>query len=150
VNTKLRYFSNGGNFTIIEIIHSPTNSITKETMEHTNINHTNHSECTGMILPVRDALEILSGKWKLPIIISLSFGNKRFSEMAKEIPKITDKMLSKELRDLEANQLVKRTVYDSVPVVVEYSMTEYGQTLEKVIMELREWGVQHRKRIIGK
>ncbi len=103
-----------------------------------------------MILPVRDALEILSGKWKLPIIIALSFGNKRFSEMAKEIPKITDKMLSKELRDLEANELVKRTVYDSVPVVVEYSMTEYGQSLEKVIMELREWGIQHRKRIIGK
>ncbi len=103
-----------------------------------------------MILPVRDALEILSGKWKLPIIIALSFGNKRFSEMAKEIPKITDKMLSKELRDLEANELVKRTVYDSVPVVVEYSMTEYGQSLEKVIMELRDWGIQHRKRIIGK
>lgn len=103
-----------------------------------------------MILPVRDALEILSGKWKLPIIIALSFGNKRFSEMAKEIPKITDKMLSKELRDLEANELVKRTVYDTVPVVVEYSMTEYGQSLEKVIMELRDWGIQHRKRIIGK
>jgi len=103
-----------------------------------------------MILPVRDALEILSGKWKLPIIIALSFGNKRFSEMAKEIPKITDKMLSKELRDLEANELVKRTVYNSVPVVVEYSMTEYGQSLEKVIMELRDWGIQHRKRIIGK
>lgn len=108
------------------------------------------SECTSMILPVRDALEILSGKWKLPIIIALSFGNKRFSEMAKEIPKITDKMLSKELRDLEANELVKRTVYDTVPVVVEYSMTEYGQSLEKVIMELRDWGIQHRKRIIGK
>lgn len=108
------------------------------------------SECLNMILPVRDALEILSGKWKLPIIISLSFGNKRFSEIAKEIPKITDKMLSKELRDLEANQLVKRTVYDSIPVVVEYSMTEYGQSLEKVIAELRNWGIQHRKRIIGK
>ena len=100
--------------------------------------------------PVRDALEILSGKWKLPIIIALSFGNKRFSEMAKEIPKITDRMLSKELRDLEANQLVKRTVYDSIPVMVEYSMTEYGHSLEKVIKELHRWGAQHRKRIIGK
>lgn len=107
-------------------------------------------ECLKMILPVRDALEILSGKWKLPIIISLSFGNKRFSEMAKEIPKITDKMLSKELRELETNQLVKRTVYDSVPVVVEYSMTEYGHTLQNVIKELHTWGSQHRKRIIGK
>src|SRR5687767_1249123 len=110
----------------------------------------NRSECTRAILPVRDALDILSGKWKLPIIIALSFGNKRFSEMAKEIPGITDKMLSKELRDLEINQLVKRTVYDSVPVVVEYSMTSYGKTLEKLIDELQNWGVQHRKRILKK
>lgn len=109
-----------------------------------------HEACTKAILPVRDALEILSGKWKLPILISLSFGNKRFKQMAKEIPNITDKMLSKELRDLEVNQLIKRTVYDSVPVVVEYSMTNYGQSLEKVIEELHNWGVQHRKRIIWK
>lgn len=109
-----------------------------------------HEECTKAILPVRDALDILSGKWKLPIIISLSFGNKRFSQMAKQIPGITDKMLSKELRELEMNQLVKRKVYDSVPVVVEYSMTEYGKTLEKLIEELQAWGVKHRKRIIEK
>lgn len=109
-----------------------------------------HASCTKAILPVRDALDILSGKWKLPIIISLMFGNKRFSQMAREIPNITDKMLSKELRDLEINELVKRTVYDSVPVVVEYSMTEYGKTLEKLIEELGKWGVQHRNRILHK
>jgi DNA-binding HxlR family transcriptional regulator len=109
-----------------------------------------HSTCTSMILPVRDALDVLSGKWKLPIIISLSFGNKRFKQIGKEIPNITDKMLSKELRDLEMNQLIKRTVYDSVPVTVEYSMTNYGKSLEKVIEELGKWGIQHRKRIIGK
>jgi DNA-binding HxlR family transcriptional regulator len=108
----------------------------------------NHSECTKMILPVRDALDILSGKWKLPIIISLSFGNKRFSQIAKEIPNITDKMLSKELRELEANLLIKRTVFPSAPVVVEYSMTPYSKSLEKVIDELRNWGLLHRKRII--
>jgi len=110
----------------------------------------NYGECIKAILPVRDALDILSGKWKLPIIISLSFGNKRFNQMAKEIPGITDKMLSKELRDLEMNQLVKRTVYDSLPVVVEYSMTSYGKTLEKLIDELQNWGIKHRKRIIEK
>lgn len=109
-----------------------------------------HGECTKAILPVRDALDILSGKWKLPIIIALTFGNKRFSEMAREIPGITDRMLSKELRDLEMNQLIKRTVYDSVPVVVEYSMTSHGKTLEKLIGELRNWGVLHRRRIIDK
>ena len=109
-----------------------------------------HSECNKMIQPVRDALDVLSGKWKLPIIIALSFGPKRFRQMANEIPNITDKMLSKELRDLEMNQLVKRTVYDSVPVIIEYAMTKYGESLDSVIKELRIWGVQHRKRIIGR
>lgn len=106
--------------------------------------------CMSMILPVSDAIQILSGKWKLPILISLQFGNKRFSEIAKDIPKITDRMLSKELRELEMNQLIKRTVYDTVPVTVEYSMTEYGESLDPVILELAKWGKQHRKRIMGK
>ena len=111
--------------------------------------HDKH-ECLNMIRPVKDALDVLNGKWKLPIIIALSFGNKRFGEISKEIPKITDRMLSKELRDLEMNRLVKRTVYDSMPVIVEYSLTEYGHSLDKVIDELRKWGVQHRKLITGK
>lgn len=111
-----------------------------------DISQIEHNQCTGIIRPVTDALDVLSGKWKLPIIISLTFGNKRFSEMAREIPKITDRMLSKELRDLEMNGLVKRVVHDSIPVVVEYSMTEYAHTLDNVINTLKEWGINHRKR----
>lgn len=109
-----------------------------------------YSSCIKVIMPVRDALDILSGKWKLPILISLMYGNKRFSEMARDIPGITDKMLSKELRDLESNELVRRTVYDSVPVIVEYSMTAYGKTLEGLIDELYAWGSKHRKKIMEK
>lgn len=109
-----------------------------------------HTECARNLLPVRDALDILGGKWKLPIIIALTFGNKRFKEMQREINGITAKMLSKELKDLEVNQLVKRTVYDTVPVSVEYSLTPYGKSLHKVIGELRTWGTQHRKRILAK
>lgn len=109
-----------------------------------------HEKCMGMILPVADAIQILSGKWKLPILISLSFGNKRFSEIAKDIPKITDRMLSKELRELEMNQLIKRTVYDTVPVTVEYSKTDYGDSLDNVIHELYKWGTKHRKKIMSK
>lgn len=108
------------------------------------------ADCKRAMLPVRDVLDMLSGKWKLPIIISLMEGNKRFSEMARDIEGITDKMLSKELRDLEANQMVKRTVYDAVPVVVEYSITEYGKSLKSVITEMWKWGTQHRKRITGR
>ena len=109
-----------------------------------------HGECKKNLLPVRDALDILGGKWKLPIIIALTFDNKRFKEMQREIQGITAKMLSKELKDLEVNQLVKRTVYDTVPVSVEYSLTPYGKSLHKVIGELRTWGLQHRKKVLSK
>ena len=83
--------------------------------------------CENMIRPVRDALEVLNGKWKLAIIGSLSFGTKRFKQISKEVNGITDKVLSKELKDLEANQLVKRDVYDTFPPTVEYSITPHGQ-----------------------
>jgi DNA-binding HxlR family transcriptional regulator len=106
--------------------------------------------CIKMIVPVRDALEILNGRWKLPIIISLSFGDKRFRQISKEINGITDKMLSKELKDLELNQLVKRTVYDTFPPTVEYSITEHGRSLDKVLIELKNWGMEHRKKIMKK
>ncbi len=109
-----------------------------------------HSECKKNIMAVQDALDVINGKWKLPIIISLVFGAKRFKEMEREIPGITAKMLSKELKELEMNQLVARTVYDSMPVTVEYSLTEYGKTLKKLIAELNKWGIQHREYIMGK
>jgi DNA-binding HxlR family transcriptional regulator len=112
--------------------------------------NTKRAGCEKAILPVRDALDVLSGKWKLQIILSLTFGNLRFKEMQRQIHGITAKMLSKELKELEINQLVKRRVYDTVPVTVEYSLTPYGRTLKKVIEELGSWGRKHRDRIIGK
>ena len=116
----------------------------------TRIEHRDTKTCLGQMLPVQDALQVLSGKWKLPILLSLSFGNKRFGEIAKDIPKITDRMLSKELRELEMNYLITRTVYDTVPVTVEYAKTEYGASLDTVIQELYKWGLKHRKKIMHK
>jgi DNA-binding HxlR family transcriptional regulator len=110
----------------------------------------NHAECSQYILPVRDTLDILSGKWKLPIIGALVNGKKRFKEMERQIPKITARMLSKELKELEINQLVKRTVYDTMPVTVEYELTPYGASLKEVLIVLGNWGTKHRSRIIGK
>ena len=109
-----------------------------------------HENCQDTIRPVRDALEVLNGKWKLAIIGSLSFGTKRFKQISKEVNGITDKVLSKELKDLETNQLVKREVYDTFPPTVEYAITPHGRSLENVIKELRNWGLSHRKKIIGK
>ena len=108
------------------------------------------NECRKCMLPVQDALNVLSGKWKLPIIVSLWYGDKRFSEVKREVPDITDRMLSKELKELEQNRLVKRVVYDTMPVTIEYSLTVYGKSLETVIEALRLWGTKHRQVILKK
>jgi len=105
-------------------------------------------DCQALMLSVRDALDVFSGKWKLLIIISLTNGNKRFREIERSIPKISSKVLAKELKDLEEHKLIKRTVYDEVPVLVEYTATEHVNSLENVILELHKWGVTHRKKVI--
>ena len=102
------------------------------------------------MVPVRDAMDVLSGKWKFPILISVSSGNTRFREILRSIPKITSKVLAKELRDLEANLLIERTVYTGSPVVVEYRATKYSTSLAGLIDELQKWGRNHRKEIIKK
>ena len=66
------------------------------------------------MLAVKDALEVLEGRWKLPVIFALTFGNKRFMEISREIDGITDKMLSKALKELEMNQLIERKIYDTL------------------------------------
>lgn len=109
----------------------------------------NTESCSGMMRPTKDALDILSGKWKLQILIALMFGKKRFSQIQAEVTGITPKMLSKELKELEINELAVRYVYDTVPVSVEYEITAYGKTLEPVLIVLTEWGRTHRKRVIA-
>jgi len=92
----------------------------------------------------------LRGKWKIRILKSLVFGKKRFKELQRDVGKITPKMLSKELKDLKINKLIKRSVYDSSLPKVEYSITPHGKSLGNVIAELETWGLKHRKLIIGK
>jgi len=111
--------------------------------------HLSTDECSKVLLPVKDALDILSGKWKLQIILSLTFGKKRFKQIQREIPGLTPKMLSKELKELEANELAVRHVYDTLPVSIEYELTTYGKTLKPLIGELHKWGAKHRKRVIA-
>ena len=108
-------------------------------------------KCSGeFVLAVNDTMNVLNGKWKLPIIGSLLYGKKRFKELEREIPKITPRMLSKELKDLEVNSIVTRTVYNTTPVTVEYELTESGNTLNTVLDAMIAWGLQHRKMVIGK
>ncbi|WP_159474913.1 helix-turn-helix domain-containing protein [Dyadobacter sp. 3J3] len=104
--------------------------------------------CPKTALSIRDALEALEGRWKLLILFALSAGPRRFKQISKEVTGITDKTLSKELKNLEANKLLKRDVYDTFPPTVEYTITEHGKSLEKVMEELHFWGLAHRKEII--
>jgi len=106
-------------------------------------------QCTAHIRAIHNTLDILNGKWKIAIIGSLSFGKKRFMELQREVEGIGSKMLSKELRDLEINELVKRTVFDTKPVTVQYELTDYGKTLQSIIKEMADWGKNHRKRIMS-
>ncbi|WP_295128091.1 helix-turn-helix domain-containing protein [uncultured Chitinophaga sp.] len=106
--------------------------------------------CPASALFIKDALEAVEGRWKLLILFSLSKGPKRFTQIAREVNGITDKTLSRELKILEANKLLSRTVIDSFPPTVEYALTEHGRSLEKVLDTLQLWGVAHRKEVIGK
>jgi DNA-binding HxlR family transcriptional regulator len=105
-------------------------------------------ECKANYLPIRDTLDLVGGKWKLPITHALADGPLRFKELQREINGITARMLSKELKELEVNELVSRVVYATAPVTVEYSLTEYGKSLKPVVLALYTWGERHRQRII--
>lgn len=98
---------------------------------------------------LQDTLEVIKGKWKLVIVATLLERKMRFTELSREIG-ISPRILSRELQDLEMNKLVKRTVYDTKPVAVEYEMTEYSLTLKEVIQAMVDWGSNHRREITGK
>ena len=105
--------------------------------------------CQHKLLIIRDTLEVIQGKWRLPIIISLVHGNKRFGEIQRDIASISPKMLSQELKALETNKIITRTLYDSMPVTVEYSLTKLGKTMNKMLDEILDWGVHFRKEIVN-
>jgi DNA-binding HxlR family transcriptional regulator len=99
---------------------------------------------------VQDTLYVIGGKWKLLIMLSLAKGNKRFRDIQRSIPKITSRMLSKELKELEMNKIITRTVYDDSPVSVNYEITTYCKSFDPIIQELIDWGKNHRAYITGK
>jgi DNA-binding HxlR family transcriptional regulator len=96
---------------------------------------------------VQSTLKVLGGKWKILILWHLKDEGKRFSELKRLMPKITEKMLIQQLRELEKDGIVNRFVHSEVPPKVEYSFTEYGLSLKPVLQALCNWGEQHLKRI---
>ncbi|WP_253952331.1 helix-turn-helix domain-containing protein [Mucilaginibacter sp. SG564] len=107
------------------------------------------TECKAAASSIRDALYVLNGKWKLPLIVTLVDGPLRFNDIQRALSGITPKILSKELKELELNEFVKRNIFSTTPVTVTYEATPYSQTLGPVLEELQKWGKQHRERIIA-
>ena len=108
------------------------------------------SDCLVTVMPVRDALELINGKWKLSIIISIGAGNERFTEIQESIPGITPKVLAKELKDLEQHELIKRVIIEDYPIKITYKLEDYADTLTPIIYALKDWGLNHRKKIFDK
>jgi DNA-binding HxlR family transcriptional regulator len=108
------------------------------------------AQCNAAVHNLRSALEVIHGKWKLPILVAMLSGARHFRGLERSIPGISTKVLAKELKDLEANQLIQRTVHPGPPVIVEYETLPYAHSLGPVIEVLQEWGIQHRQRLDAK
>ncbi|MCY8083654.1 transcriptional regulator HypR [Bacillus inaquosorum] len=94
--------------------------------------------------PVEFTLDVIGGKWKGILFYHMIDGKKRFNEFRRICPSITQRMLTLQLRELEADGIVHREVYHQVPPKVEYSLTEFGRTLEPIVLQMKEWGESNR------
>lgn len=112
--------------------------------------HLSEEDCLKNMVAIKDALDVIGGKWKLIILVSIMHGRKRFTEIEKSIPNISSKVLAKELKDLEMNKLITRVECDDYPVRTEYLPTDYVFTLETVITSLHMWGINHRDELFRK
>jgi DNA-binding HxlR family transcriptional regulator len=104
-------------------------------------------QCKARLSSIADALYVIGGKWKLRIIVALKEGAQRFNELQRTIEGISAKVLSAELKDLELNGFIKRNIYTGTPVVVEYELTDYCDTLDDVLEALSAWGAMHREAV---
>lgn len=92
-------------------------------------------------------LEVVGGKWKPLILYYLSGGTKRFGELKRMLPNITQRMLTLQLRELEQDRVVQRKVYAEIPPKVEYSLTEFGKSLDPVMLKMLDWGKAYLKKV---
>lgn len=110
-------------------------------------NAPNLPDCIGDLSAVGDALYAIGGKWKLPIVIAMYDGPKRFNELQRCVIGISGKVLSSELKELELNGFIIRNVLVEYPVVIEYELTPYSYTLKDVVLSLSQWGLFHRDNV---
>ena len=114
------------------------------------ISKENTAEIQSQIRALQDTIYVIGGKWKLPIIHSICKGNKRFTDIQHSIPGITKRMLSRSLKELEDNQLIKRSVDPDFTATIEYEFTQYALEYGNLILEMIRWGENHHRIIMGK
>ncbi|HEY4786701.1 MAG TPA: helix-turn-helix domain-containing protein [Bacteroidales bacterium] len=101
-------------------------------------------KCENDIEDLQFILQVLGGKWKLHILTSLYYGKRRFKQLEREVTGISPKMLIKELKDLEAAGIINRQSFNTVPITVEYSLTDEGLTLKPILDQMKQWSVEFR------
>jgi DNA-binding HxlR family transcriptional regulator len=99
--------------------------------------------------PIGTTINVLGGKWKILILFSLNQGTKRFNELRREIPDVTQRMLTNQLRELENDKIISRKIYAEVPPKVEYALTDIGKTLAPVLDALKKWGQCYVRKMAG-
>lgn len=97
--------------------------------------------------PISVTIDVIGGKWKGIILYHLSIGTKRFNELRKLMPNTTQRMLTLQLRELEQDGIINRKIYQQIPPKVEYSLSEFGETLLPIISNMRDWGEKYRHKI---
>jgi DNA-binding HxlR family transcriptional regulator len=96
---------------------------------------------------VEATMGVMGGRWKAVVLFHLLSGTKRFGELRRLLPRVTQRMLTLQLRELEEDGLVRRTVFAEVPPRVEYELTAFGRSLEPILMAMREWGARYKRRL---
>lgn len=99
--------------------------------------------------PIGATIKIIGGKWKILILFSLNEGTKRFNELRREMPGITQRMLTNQLRELEKDKIISRRIYAEVPPKVEYALTDIGKTLNPVLDALSKWGKCYVRKMVA-
>jgi DNA-binding HxlR family transcriptional regulator len=107
----------------------------------------NNNNCKIEIDEIAFVLKVLGGKWKLYILTSLYFEKKRFKQLERDVIGISPKMLIKELKELEALGIVDRQTFNTVPITVEYSLTENGLTLKPILGQIKQWAIQFKQQL---
>jgi DNA-binding HxlR family transcriptional regulator len=103
-----------------------------------------HKQCIHSFYPLRDSIEVLGPKWRVQILVAIKYGHESFTTIQKALSPISPRILSRELKVLEENGLVKREISQTYPITITYKWTAHTETIVPILDMLNEWGQVHR------